>query len=239
MSADIKIQNVGNIVAKTTISAWDLFMGADFIVQFIMVLLLLSSFWTWVIILEKHKYIKQLNNKTNKFENDFWNNRSLTTFYNSLGHDTTNPISLIFLAAMREWQTVDKIAEKTQLYSLQERINRVMQSEMNDKLQKLEKNMSFLASVGSTAPFVGLFGTVWGVMNSFQGIAMSGNTSLSVVAPGIAEALLATAFGLIAAIPAVLGYNKLSNDINNYTSRLDSFCETFSTIISRKCAEYK
>lgn len=239
MSADIKVQSVSKIAANPSISAWDLFIGADFIVQLIMVILLLSSFWTWVIIFEKNKTIKLINKKTDEFEHRFWDTKSLTSFYNSLGHDASNPIALIFIAAMREWQTVDKVVEKSQLISLQERINRVMQSEMSDKLHKLEKHMTFLASVGSTAPFIGLFGTVWGIMNSFQGIAMSGNTSLSVVAPGIAEALLATAFGLVAAIPAVLGYNKLSGEINNYALRLENFCDTFSTIISRKCAEYK
>ena len=174
------------------------------------------------------------------FEETFWSGGSLDDLYDRIGTRPTDPMSAVFAAAMREWRRTaarGRAPNPGSRTGLQERIERVMQVTMGRELERLERFMPFLATVGSTAPFVGLFGTVWGIMNSFQAIAAAKNTSLAVVAPGIAESLFATALGLVAAIPAVVAYNKFSTDFGRYAGRLDGFATEFSAILSRQLDE--
>ena len=218
-------------------SVWGLFMQADLIVKAVMIGLLLASFWCWAIIFEKIIRMRRLRRQASQFEESFWSGGSLDDLFDRIGSRPVDPMSAIFSSAMREWRrsTSRKGGDSEASHqSLSERIDRVMQITLNRELEQLERYMTFLASVGSTAPFVGLFGTVWGIMNSFTAIAVSKNTSLAVVAPGIAEALFATALGLVAAIPAVIAYNKLSTDINLYAGRLEAFAGEFGAILSRQ-----
>lgn len=217
-------------------SIWGLFMQADFIVKAVMIGLLLASFWCWAIIFEKIMRMRRLRRQASQFEESFWSGGSLDNLFDRIGSRPVDPMSAIFSSAMREWRrSTSRSGRDTEAHqSLSERIDRVMQITLNRELEQLERYMTFLASVGSTAPFVGLFGTVWGIMNSFTAIAVSKNTSLAVVAPGIAEALFATALGLVAAIPAVIAYNKLSTDINRYAGRLEAFAGEFGAILSRQ-----
>ncbi len=216
------------------LSIWGLFLQADFIVQLVMVLLMLASFWCWAIIFEKWRRIRRLADEARQFEESFWSGGSLDELYDRIGSRPGDPMSAIFVAAMREWRRSASPGEDERTAGLSGRIDRVMDITLGREMAHLERYMIFLASVGSTAPFVGLFGTVWGIMNSFQAIALTKNTSLAVVAPGIAEALFATALGLVAAIPAVVAYNKLSNDIGRYAGRLEAFSGEFSAILSRR-----
>ncbi len=216
------------------LSIWGLFLQADFIVQLVMVLLMLASFWCWAIIFEKWRRIRRLADEARRFEESFWSGGSLDELYDRIGSRPGDPMSAIFVAAMREWRRSASPGEDERTAGLSGRIDRVMDITLGREMAHLERYMIFLASVGSTAPFVGLFGTVWGIMNSFQAIALTKNTSLAVVAPGIAEALFATALGLVAAIPAVVAYNKLSNDIGRYAGRLEAFSGEFSAILSRR-----
>jgi biopolymer transport protein TolQ len=217
-------------------SIWGLFMQADFIVKAVMIGLVLASFWCWAIIFEKVMRMRRLRRQASQFEESFWSGGSLDDLFDRIGSRPVDPMSAVFSSAMREWRrsTSRGGRDGDPHHSLSERIDRVMQITLNRELEQLERYMTFLASVGSTAPFVGLFGTVWGIMNSFAAIAISKNTSLAVVAPGIAEALFATALGLVAAIPAVVAYNKLSTDINRYAGRLEAFAGEFGTILSRQ-----
>ena len=218
------------------LSIWGLFLQADIVVQIVMILLIAASFWCWAVIFEKVLRMRRLDRQAGDFEDRFWSGGSLDDLYESFGQRPDDPMSAIFVAAMREWRRSTErgaIGEDSRL-TLTGRIDRVMEIALARELHHLERYMTFLASVGSTAPFIGLFGTVWGIMNSFQAIALTKNTSLAVVAPGIAEALFATALGLIAAIPAVIGYNKLNNDISRYAARLESFSGEFSAILSRQ-----
>ena len=217
-------------------SIWGLFMQADFIVKAVMIGLVLASFWCWAIIFEKVMRMRRLRRQASQFEESFWSGGSLDDLFDRIGSRPVDPMSAVFSSAMREWRRSTSRGGKDgdPHHSLSERIDRVMQITLNRELEQLERYMTFLASVGSTAPFVGLFGTVWGIMNSFAAIAISKNTSLAVVAPGIAEALFATALGLVAAIPAVVAYNKLSTDINRYAGRLETFSGEFGTILSRQ-----
>ena len=217
-------------------SIWGLFMQADFVVKAVMIGLLLASFWCWAIIFEKLMRMRRLRTKASQFEENFWSGGSLDDLFDRIGSRPVDPMSAVFSSAMREWRrsTSRSGRDSDGHQSLAERIDRVMQITLNRELEQLERYMTFLASVGSTAPFVGLFGTVWGIMNSFTAIAVSKNTSLAVVAPGIAEALFATALGLVAAIPAVIAYNKLSTDINRYAGRLEAFAGEFGAILSRQ-----
>ena len=217
-------------------SIWSLFLQADFLVKIVMVGLVLASFWCWAIIFEKIMRMRRLRRQAGQFEENFWSGSSLDDLFDRIGSRPIDPMSAIFSSAMREWRRSTSRAgrEGETHQSLSERIDRVMQITLNRELEQLERYMTFLASVGSTAPFVGLFGTVWGIMNSFSAIAVSKNTSLAVVAPGIAEALFATALGLVAAIPAVIAYNKLSTDINRYAGRLEAFAGEFGAILSRQ-----
>ena len=206
------------------LSIFSLFLRADPIVKFVMIGLFLSSVWSWAIIINKIKMIRKINNVTKKFEDIFWSTSSLEDLYTKTESKNDNPMIAIFNKSMIEWLKIrnSKIKDKTE-----NRLNSVMVSSINNEMTKLEKNMIFLASLGSAAPLVGLFGTVWGIMNSFQAIGITKNTSLAVVAPGIAEALFATALGLIAAIPAVIAYNKISSVLDNYSIRLETFAQEF------------
>ena len=217
-------------------SIWGLFVQADFVVKAVMIGLLLASIWCWAIIFEKVRRIRRLRLQASQFEETFWSGGSLDDLFDRIGSRPVDPMSAVFSAAMREWRrSAGRSGRDGDGHqSLSERIDRVMQITLNRELDHLERYMTFLASVGSTAPFVGLFGTVWGIMNSFTAIAMSKNTSLAVVAPGIAEALFATALGLVAAIPAVIAYNKLSTDISRFAGRLEAFAGEFGAILSRQ-----
>ena len=221
------------------LSVWGLFLQADIVVKIVMIMLILASFWCWAIIFEKILRMRRLWAQAEEFEDAFWSGGSLEDLYDRIQDRPTSPMASIFTAAMREWRrsAAKGISDTAQKASLSQRIDRVMQVTLGREMEGLERHMTFLASVGSTGPFIGLFGTVWGIMNSFQAIASSKDTSLAVVAPGIAEALFATALGLVAAIPAVVAYNKLSNDLGRYAARLESFSGEFSAILSRQFDE--
>ena len=221
------------------LSIWGLFLQADIIVKLVMIILVLASFWCWAIIFEKLLRMRRLWGQAEEFEEAFWSGGSLEDLYDRIDNRPKEPMSSVFTAAMREWRrSASKgLSETFQKASLTQRIDRVMQVTMGREMEGLERHMSFLATVGSTAPFIGLFGTVWGIMNSFNAIAQSKDTSLAVVAPGIAEALFATALGLVAAIPAVVAYNKLSTDLGRYAARLEAFGNEFSAILSRQFEE--
>ncbi|MEE3206778.1 MAG: protein TolQ [Pseudomonadota bacterium] len=215
-----------------------LFLQADPIVKFVVIGLLFASFWSWAIIIEKYKKLRFVNEESDKFEETFWSEGSLNDLHRTLGSKYNHPMVTVFSAGMEEWKR--SLKQKISLgENLKQRVERVMQSTMNRELTILERYMTFLASVGSTAPFVGLFGTVWGIMNSFQAIGMTKNTSLAVVAPGIAEALFATALGLVAAIPAVVAYNKITSDLNRFAGRMEAFVSEFCAILSRQIDEEK
>jgi len=224
--------------ASTDLSIWTLFMEADIIVKAVMLALVAVSFWCWAIIFDKLFRLRGLVRKAEQFEESFWSGGSLEELYDRIGSRPMDPMSSIFVAAMREWRrsAAKGLADPVRL-SLPQRIDRVMQVTMSREMEALEARLGFLASVGSTAPFIGLFGTVWGIMNSFHHIGETKNTSLAVVAPGIAEALFATALGLVAAIPAVLAYNKLSTDLDRYAKRLEGFAGEFGAILSRQLEE--
>ncbi len=226
--------------AAHDLSVWGLFLQADIIVKVVMLILLVLSFWCWAVIFDKWSRLRRLNARAREFEESFWSGGSLDDLYDRVGTRPADPLATVFAAAMREWRRSAArglIATESMRGNLQERIERVMAVAAGREMERLEKYMSFLASVGSTAPFIGLLGTVWGIMNSFQSIAASKNTSLAVVAPGIAEALFATALGLVAAIPAVIAYNKLSTELARYGGRLDAFTSEFSAILSRQMDE--
>jgi biopolymer transport protein TolQ len=205
-----------------------------------MVILLFASVWSWAIIFDKYRRIRRIEADAESFEDAFWAGGSLEELYERIGGRPSDPMESLFAAAMREWRRSTErglITSETAREALQERIERAMGSSMAREMERLERYMIFLASVGSTAPFVGLFGTVWGIMNSFQAIALSKNTSLAIVAPGIAEALFATALGLVAAIPAVIAYNKFSTDLGRYAGRMEGFINDFTAILSRQLQE--
>ena len=226
MEQDIATQIVG-LGGASDFSLWKLFLRADFVVKFVIILLIASSIFSWALIFDKFKLFKSINTSIEEFEKKFWKAKSAESFNNSLPANSTDPATLIFKAAMAEL-----LKTKRQSSSVQAaRVGRVIEIATDKELRKVEKNFTFLATVGSTAPFIGLFGTVWGIMNSFQSIAISRNTSLAIVAPGIAEALFATALGLLAAIPAVVAYNKFNSDSQKYFSRVDNFSKRFLTII--------
>ena len=217
-----------------------LFERADLIVKSVIILLLLASLWCWAIIFEKWIGVRRLNKRSNAFEKTFWSGQSLDDLYDRISAEPRDPMSAVFVAAMREWRrSPSKSGIGGATASLAERIDRVMHITVQREMDRVERYMTFLATTGSTAPFIGLFGTVWGIMNSFQSIALSKNTSLAVVAPGIAEALFATALGLLAAIPAVVAYNKLSRELDRYAGRLDNFAGEFGAILSREMEDEK
>ena len=219
-------------------SMWDLVWSADMVTKVVLIGLILASVWSWAIIFEKFGTLRQLKNKTEKFEEKFWSGGSLDRLYDSLGANPKEPMANMFVAAMKEWKRTNILKSKTDRglrgVSLQQRIEKAMLVSMDKDLNSLETRLGFLASTGSVAPLVGLFGTVWGIINSFNAIALTQSNSLSAMAPGIAEALFTTAFGLIAAIPAVVAYNKISSDLDRYAKKLEAFMSEFSTILSRE-----
>jgi len=232
----IEAATLGGSVADMDFSIWSLFVRADAVVKAVIILLLLASVWCWAIIFYKVVNLRRLNSRSSEFEQSFWSGNSLDDLYERISARPRDPMSAVFVSAMREWRRTSTrgTGVSDARVGVSDRIDRVMQITLDREMDRTEKNMTFLATTGSTAPFIGLFGTVWGIMNSFQAIAISKNTSLAVVAPGIAEALFATALGLLAAIPAVVAYNKLNKDMDRYASRLDNFAGEFSAILSRE-----
>jgi len=213
-----------------------LFMQADIIVKIVMLMLIISSVWCWAIIFEKRAVMGKLARRAKKFEDAFWSGESLDKLYQRIKKSPHDPLLKTFSAGMEEWQSTmqDGVPDREELKAgLRQRVERAMSVTINREMNRLERGMTFMATVGSTAPFIGLFGTVWGIMNSFTAIAQSNNTSLAVVAPGIAEALFATALGLVAAIPAVVAYNGFSTRLDRYNDRLEGFATEFSAILSR------
>ena len=225
MEAEIATQAVG-LASATDFSLINLFLRADIVVKSVIIILILASVYSWALIFDKYRLFNRIHKSSSIFEDKFWSSKSAEGFYKSLPSKTKDPIANIFRSAM-----VELIKSKSKNNDIQTaRVTRVIEISADQEIQSIEKNFSFLATVGATAPFIGLFGTVWGIMNSFQSIAISRNTSLAIVAPGIAEALFATALGLLAAIPAVVAYNKLSTDLSKYFMSLESFIDEFSTI---------
>ena len=224
MEADISSQAVG-LASSADFSLMNLFIRADIIVKSVIIILIACSVYSWAVIFEKFKLFKKINQSSEEFETKFWNSKSAETFYNNLPANVQDPMALIFKDAM---QNLLKRRSRTDLNN---RMTTMLETGIEKQISKITKGFTFLATVGSTAPFIGLFGTVWGIMNSFQSIAISRNTSLAIVAPGIAEALFATALGLLAAIPAVVAYNKFNNDSIKYSQKLENFSKRFLTII--------
>ena len=224
MEADISSQAVG-LASSADFSLINLFLKADIIVKTVIISLIACSIYSWAIIFDKIKMFKKINLSSEEFEEKFWRSKSAETFYNSLPSDVEDPMTSLFKESM---QGLIKSKSKTNLV---EKKGGILEVGIERQISKIEKGFTFLATVGSTAPFIGLFGTVWGIMNSFQSIAISRNTSLAIVAPGIAEALFATALGLLAAIPAVVAYNRFTNDSRKYSQKLESFSKRFISII--------
>ena len=224
MEADITSQAVG-LASSADFSLINLFIRADIIVKSVIIMLIACSIYSWAVIIEKYRLFKKINQSTEEFEAKFWNSKSAETFYNNLPANVQDPMALIFKDAM---QNLLKRRSRTDLNN---RMTTMLETGIEKQISKITKGFTFLATVGSTAPFIGLFGTVWGIMNSFQSFAISRNTSLAIVAPGIAEALFATALGLLAAIPAVVAYNKFNNDSIKYSQKLENFSKRFLTII--------
>ena len=224
MEADITSQAVG-LASSADFSIINLFVRADIIVKSVIIILIVCSIYSWAIIIEKIKLFKKINISSDEFEEKFWKSKSAESFYNNIPRNIEDPMALVFKASM---EAAFKTRSKTQL---NERLSNMLQINIEKQMEKIEKSYTFLATVGSTAPFIGLFGTVWGIMNSFQSIAISRNTSLAIVSPGIAEALFATALGLLAAIPAVVAYNKFNSDSKKYSQKLENFSKRFLTII--------
>ncbi len=224
MEADISSQAVG-LASSADFSLINLFIRADIIVKSVIILLIACSIYSWAIIFDKIKQFKRINISSEEFEEKFWRSKSAETFYNSLPSNIEDPMASLFKESM---QGLLKSKSKTNLV---EKMGGILEIGIEKQMSKIDKGFTFLATVGSTAPFIGLFGTVWGIMNSFQSIAISRNTSLAIVAPGIAEALFATALGLLAAIPAVVAYNRFNNDSKKYSQKLESFSKRFLSII--------
>ena len=224
MEADISSQAVG-LASSADFSLTNLFFRADIVVKSVIVILIACSVYSWAVIIDKFRLFKKINVSTEEFETKFWNSKSAETFYNNLPGNIQDPMAIVFREAM---QSLLKRRSRTELNI---RMTTMLETGIEKQMNKISKGFTFLATVGSTAPFIGLFGTVWGIMNSFQSIAISRNTSLAIVAPGIAEALFATALGLLAAIPAVVAYNKFNNDSIKYSQRLENFSKRFLTII--------
>ena len=244
IAAGVHVQNMAGAAVTAPhaqgTSLWELFWGATPVVKFVMLILLAASFWSWTIIFSKTMKMRSLNSMADQFEEAFWSGGALDDLFERVQARAKDPLCVIFCTAMREWRRslAKGIIRTGELRStLQQRIERVMQVTLSREMDGIEKHMGFLATVGSTGMIIGLFGTVIGIMNSFESIASQQNANLAVVAPGIAEALFATAIGLVAAIPAMVAYNKISSDINRYANRLDTFVGEFSSIISRQLEE--
>tara|TARA_B100000749_G_scaffold242431_1_gene203248 strand:- start:250 stop:924 length:675 start_codon:yes stop_codon:yes gene_type:complete len=224
MEADISTQAVG-LASNTDFSIISLFIRADFIVKSVIIILIVSSVYSWAIIFEKIKMFKKISKSTEEFENKFWKSKSAEAFYNNLPDNFEDPMANVFRNSM------EVMLKSKRTSNLNEKMSRMLEINLEQQMEKIEKSYTFLATVGSTAPFIGLFGTVWGIMNSFQSIAISRNTSLAIVAPGIAEALFATALGLLAAIPAVIAFNKFNSDSRKYSQKLENFSKRLLSII--------
>ena len=226
MEQEVATQVIG-LGGSTDFSIIQLFLRADFVVKSVIIILIAASVYSWALIFEKYRLFKRIEKSTSSFEDKFWKSRSAESFYNSFTNKEKDPLASIFQAAMNEL-----IKTKSKSSSVQtNRVSRVLEISADNEITSIEKDFIFLATVGSTAPFIGLFGTVWGIMNSFQSIAISRNTSLAIVAPGIAEALFATALGLLAAVPAVIAYNKFNSDSRKYSGRIENFSKRFISII--------
>ena len=226
MEQEVVSQVVG-LGGSTDFSIIQLFLRADFVVKSVIIILIAASIYSWALIFEKQRLFKKIEKSTNNFEEKFWKSKSAENFYNNLSNKAQDPLTNIFQSAM-----VELIKTKSKSSSVQSaRVSRVLEISGDKEIKLIEKHFTFLATVGSTAPFIGLFGTVWGIMNSFQSIAISRNTSLAIVAPGIAEALFATALGLLAAVPAVIAYNKFTSDSRKYSGRIENFSKRFISII--------
>ena len=224
MEADITTQAVG-LASSADFSLMNLFIRADIVVKSVIVLLIVCSIYSWAVIIDKFRLFKKINQSTEEFETKFWNSKSAESFYNNLPSNIQDPMALIFKDAMQS------LLKKRSRTDINAKMTTMLETGIEKQISKISKGFTFLATVGSTAPFIGLFGTVWGIMNSFQSIAISRNTSLAIVAPGIAEALFATALGLLAAIPAVIAYNKFNSDSKKYSQKLENFSKRFLSII--------
>ena len=224
MEADITSQAVG-LASNTDFSIIQLFVRADVIIKSVLIILIVSSIYSWAIIIEKIRLFKRINLSTEEFENKFWKSKSAESFYNNLPANVNDPMANVFKDSMQV------LLKSKRSSNLNEKMSRMLEINIEEQMESIEKSYTFLATVGSTAPFIGLFGTVWGIMNSFQSIAISRNTSLAIVAPGIAEALFATALGLLAAIPAVVAYNKFNSDSKKYSQKLENFSKRLLSII--------
>ena len=224
MEADITSQAVG-LASSADFSILNLFIRADIIVKSVIIILIVASIYSWAIIIEKYKLFKKINKSSEEFEAKFWKSKSAESFYNNLPEKIDDPMANVFKDTM---QVIVKSKSKS---NLSNRLESMLEVSIEKQMNTIDKSFTFLATVGSTAPFIGLFGTVWGIMNSFQSLAISRNTSLAIVAPGIAEALFATALGLLAAIPAVVAYNKFNSDSKKYSQKLESFSKRFIAII--------
>ena len=224
MEADITSQAVG-LASSTDFSISQLFIRADIIVKSVIIILIVSSIYSWAIIFEKMRLFKKINSSSQDFENKFWKSKSAESFYNNLPTNVEDPMTNVFKSSMQV------LLKSKRSSTLDEKMSNMLEINIEQQMEKIEKKYTFLATVGSTAPFIGLFGTVWGIMNSFQSIAISRNTSLAIVAPGIAEALFATALGLLAAIPAVVAFNKFTSDSKKYSQKLENFSKRFLSII--------
>ena len=230
-----EINNLDIVTESPDFSMFGLFMQADIVVKSVIIILILASIYSWSVIVSKILRMRQLKKLEKEFEEIFWSGNSFEDLYETLNFNKIDPKSKIFCAAILEWKkSKSQHDEKLDLNSLKDRMQRSMSVIFNKESENVEKNLTFLATAGSTAPFIGLFGTVWGIMNSFKSIAIAQNTNLAVVAPGIAEALFATALGLFVAIPAVIAYNKISNDISKYFISLETFMDEFTTIFFRQ-----
>ena len=226
MEQEVATQVIG-LGGSTDFSIIQLFLRADFVVKSVIIILIAASVYSWALIFEKYRLFQRIEKSTSSFEDKFWKSRSAESFYNSFTNKEKDPLASIFQSAMNEL-----IKTKSKSSSVQtNRVSRVLEISADNEIKSIEKDFIFLATVGSTAPFIGLFGTVWGIMNSFQSIAISRNTSLAIVAPGIAEALFATALGLLAAVPAVIAYNKFNSDSRKYSGRIENFSKRFISII--------
>ena len=223
--------------AVVDFSLLSLFLKADLVVKSVIIILMAASIYSWAVIVEKLVKLKKLRQLENEFDEIFWSGNSFEDLFETFNYNQSDPKSKIFCSAISEWKKSNKMRDRaisSNVNALKERMNRSMQVTFNKESEVIEKNLTFLATAGSTAPFIGLFGTIWGIMNSFQSIAIAQNTNLAVVAPGIAEALFATALGLFVAIPAVVAYNKITSDLSKYFISLETFIDEFTTIFFRQ-----
>ncbi|MGF1477713.1 MAG: protein TolQ [Geminicoccaceae bacterium] len=229
----VQTATIGDAVSAG-VGVWDLIADADIVVKAVMLLLLVASLWTWAVIFDRGFRLGRIRKLSTDFEQSFWSGIQLDELYQTATQGSQHPMAVMFAAALEEWREAKKPSDLTARMAVLQRIAKVMSLTSDREIARLDRNLGTLATIGSVAPFVGLFGTVWGIMNSFQSIAVTKNTTLAVVAPGIAEALLATALGLIAAIPAVIAYNRFSGELDAYSSRLDSFADEIGVVFDRE-----